>query len=72
MSRLGRSDANGLPRLLIAGLAAGLSVSEAGRIGAAAGACCVTAVGASGGISDFNATAALAGVELADPDVEMA
>lgn len=49
---------------LIAGLAAGLSASEAGRIGAATGACCVTAVGASSGIRDLPTTAELAGVRL--------
>ena len=41
---------------LIAGLSAGLSVADAGRIGAAAGACCVTGVGASSGLREFKAT----------------
>ncbi|HJN13487.1 MAG: PfkB family carbohydrate kinase [Pirellulaceae bacterium] len=49
---------------LIAGLLAGLSVADAGRIGAAAGACCVTGVGASSGLREFKATAELAGVKL--------
>jgi len=47
---------------LIAGLARGLSLAEAGQLGAAAGACCVTGLGASAAIRDFDAT-----MELASP-----
>ena len=36
---------------LLTGLLQGMSVADAGRLGAAAGSCCVTAVGASTGIS---------------------
>ena len=47
---------------LITGLVRGLSVEDAGRIGAAAGACCVTAVGGYTGIGDYQATAQIAGL----------
>ena len=47
---------------LIAGLSRGLSVAEAGRIGAAAGACSVTGLGAVAGLRDFLTTRKLAGV----------
>jgi sugar/nucleoside kinase (ribokinase family) len=47
---------------LIAGLHRGLSVADAGRLAAAAGACCVTGLGATSAIRDYNATAALAQV----------
>lgn len=48
---------------LLTGLLRGMSVSEAGRIAAAAGACCVTGLGATAGCRDWNATARLAGLE---------
>jgi sugar/nucleoside kinase (ribokinase family) len=47
---------------LIAGLLRGFEPEKAGRIAAAAGACCVTGYGASAGLRDFAQTAALAGV----------
>lgn len=45
---------------LIAGLARGMSLADAARLGAAAGACCVTGLGASAGLRDFDATWRLA------------
>ncbi len=47
---------------LLAGLLRGLSVDAAGRLAAAMGACCVTALGATAGLKDFAGTAALAGL----------
>lgn len=47
---------------LLTGLLKGLSVEQAGRLGAAAGACCVTAVGGCTGGRDYAATAELAGL----------
>ena len=47
---------------LIAGLARGLTVREAGQLGAAAGAWSVTQVGAVAGIRDYEATCELAGL----------
>ncbi len=47
---------------LIAGLSHGMSVYHAGRLGAAAGACCVTAIGATAGLRSFEETLQLAGV----------
>jgi sugar/nucleoside kinase (ribokinase family) len=47
---------------LLAGLLRGMSVADAGRLAAAAGACCVTGMGATTAIRDFDATAALAGL----------
>lgn len=47
---------------LLTGLLCGLSVAEAGRLGAAAGACCVTGLGATTAVRDYDATAALAGL----------
>ncbi len=47
---------------LIAGLSRGMSVYDAGRLGAAAGACCVTAIGATAGLRSFEETQQLAGV----------
>lgn len=44
---------------LIAGLVRGLPLPQAGRLAAAAGACCVTGLGASESIRDFDATWAL-------------
>jgi sugar/nucleoside kinase (ribokinase family) len=48
---------------LLTGLLHGLDVLSAGLLGAAAGACCITALGATAGIRDFAATAALAGIK---------
>ncbi len=48
---------------LLTGLLRGLDIRSAGLLGAAAGACCVTALGGSAGIRGFAATARLAGVE---------
>lgn len=45
---------------LLAGLVRGMSVEDAGRFAAAAGACSVTAVGAVAGLRDFDATRELA------------
>jgi sugar/nucleoside kinase (ribokinase family) len=45
---------------LLAGLLRGMSVAQAGRLGAATGACCVTALGASAGLRDYEETALLA------------
>jgi sugar/nucleoside kinase (ribokinase family) len=47
---------------LLTGLLRGLDVASAARLGAAAGACCITALGATTGIRDYAATAALAGI----------
>ena len=47
---------------LLTGLLRGLDVRSAGLLGAAAGACCITALGATAGIRDFAATARLAGL----------
>jgi sugar/nucleoside kinase (ribokinase family) len=47
---------------LLAGLLGGMSAADAGRMAAAAGACCVTGLGATTAIRDFDATARLAGV----------
>ncbi|MEX0866705.1 MAG: carbohydrate kinase family protein [Pirellulales bacterium] len=47
---------------LIAGLLKGLSVEQAGRIAAATGACCVTGLGATAGLCDWDETCRLAGV----------
>jgi sugar/nucleoside kinase (ribokinase family) len=46
---------------LIAGLARGMSLADAGRLAAAAGACCVTGLGASAGLRSFDETWRLAG-----------
>ena len=51
---------------LIAGLCRGLAIPEAARIGTAAGACCVTEIGAATGIKDFDETRRLAGVEMSN------
>jgi hypothetical protein len=42
----------------------GLSPAESGRLAAAAGACCVSALGASAGLRDFPQTAGMAGITL--------
>ena len=46
----------------VAGILKGLAPHEAGRLAAAAGACCVTGLGASAGLRDFEGTARLAGL----------
>lgn len=46
---------------LIAGLVRGMAPAAAARIGAAAGACCVTGIGAATAVRDFAATRLLAG-----------
>jgi sugar/nucleoside kinase (ribokinase family) len=48
---------------LIAGLVRGLTVDQAGRLAAAAGACSVTRIGASAGLRSYRETCALAGLE---------
>ncbi len=48
---------------LLTGLLRGKTLDQAGRLAAAAGACCVTARGATAGLRDYAQTAALAGVE---------
>ena len=47
---------------LLTGLLRGLDVRSAGLLGAAAGACCITAMGATTAIRDYAATAAMAGI----------
>jgi sugar/nucleoside kinase (ribokinase family) len=47
---------------LLAGLLRGMNAADAGRFGAAAGACCVTGLGATTAIRDVAATAQLAGL----------
>ena len=47
---------------LIAGLLRGLDAADAGRLAAATGACCVTGLGATAGLLDFDRTAAIAGL----------
>ena len=47
---------------LLTGLLRGMNVTEAGRLAAATGACCVTGIGASSGLRNFEATAKLAGL----------
>ena len=47
---------------LLAGLLRGLSVEQSGRLAAATGACCVTALGATAGLRAFDDTARLAGL----------
>lgn len=47
---------------VLAGVLRGLSPAAAGRLGAAAGACCVTGLGATTAIRGYDETAALAGV----------
>ena len=48
---------------LLTGLLKGMSVERAGRLAAAAGACCVTGLGATAGLRDYQETARLAGLE---------
>lgn len=45
---------------VLTGLLKGMDAAEAGRLGAAAGACCVTGMGASAGLRNFEETAKLA------------
>jgi sugar/nucleoside kinase (ribokinase family) len=47
---------------LLAGILRGLSIEEAGRLGAATAACCLTALGGFAGTRDYNFTAHLAGL----------
>lgn len=47
---------------LLAGLLRGMPVDQAGRLGAATGACCVTAIGASAGLRSYDETLQLAGL----------
>ena len=47
---------------LLTGLLRGMSVADAGKLGAATGACCVTGMGAAAGLRDYDATARLAGL----------
>jgi sugar/nucleoside kinase (ribokinase family) len=47
---------------LLTGLLRGMGPSQAGRLAAAAGACCITAVGATAGVRGFEETARLAGL----------
>jgi sugar/nucleoside kinase (ribokinase family) len=47
---------------LLTGLLRGLSVEDAGRLGAATGACCITGLGATAGLRGYNETAKLAGL----------
>jgi sugar/nucleoside kinase (ribokinase family) len=48
---------------LLAGLIRGLNPADAGRLGSATGACCVTRLGATAGIRSFEETARLAGLK---------
>ncbi|MCC7475864.1 MAG: carbohydrate kinase family protein [Pirellulales bacterium] len=47
---------------VLAGALRGLAPAEAGRLGAATGACCVTGLGATSAIRNYDETAALAGI----------
>lgn len=49
---------------LLTGLLRGMSLAEAGQLAAAAGACCVTGMGATAGLRCYNDTATLAGLEV--------
>lgn len=48
---------------LLAGLLRGFSAKDAGRLAAAAGACCITGVGATAAIRNFDETVRLAGLD---------
>ncbi len=48
---------------LLAGFIRGLSPADAGKLGAATGACCITCLGATAGIRGFDETATLAGLQ---------
>lgn len=54
---------------LLAGMLRGLGPRDAGLLGAAAAACCVTGLGATAGLRDFAATARLAGIDHLAPQV---
>ena len=47
---------------LLTGLLRGMDEKDAGRLAAACGACCVTGLGATGGLRSFEETARLAGL----------
>ena len=47
---------------LLTGLLRGMTIQQAGRLAAATGACCVTGYGATAGLRNYEATAALAGI----------
>lgn len=47
---------------LLCGLLRGMTAEQAGRLGAATGACCVTGLGATAGLRSFSETAQLAGL----------
>ena len=47
---------------LLAGVLRGFSLEDAGKLGAAAGACCVTGLGATSAVRSFQETAELAGI----------
>ena len=47
---------------LLAGILRGLSIADAGKLAAAAGACCVTGLGATTAIRGYEETAKLAGI----------
>jgi sugar/nucleoside kinase (ribokinase family) len=49
---------------LLAGVLRGLSAADAGRVAAAAGACCVTGLGATSAVRGYEETARLAGVRI--------
>ncbi len=55
---------------LLAGLMSGHSIEDSGKIGAAAGACCITEFAGTQGVIDLAATAALAGVSCELPTTE--
>ena len=48
---------------VLTGILKGMDAADAGRLGAAAGACCVTGMGASAGLRNFEETAKLANVK---------
>ena len=48
---------------LLTGLLRGMSIADAGRLAAAAGACCITGLGTGAGINSFEETAQLAGLD---------
>ncbi len=47
---------------LLTGLLRGMTLAEAGRLAAATGACCVTGLGATAGLRNYDETARLAGL----------
>jgi sugar/nucleoside kinase (ribokinase family) len=49
---------------VLTGLIKGMDAAKAGRLGAAAGACCITGMGASAGLRNFESTAKLANLNL--------